>query len=271
MTSALHVDLYQLTSLIPHVSRGHIDDRVVMTFFSRRLPQNPVTGETVRGYLIWAGLQRCLDYLESARFSEEGLACLERHPSLGPALMDMPSLIQRLRRWQFSGTVHSPPEGTPIFAGSALRMDGTPLEAHGVKPAAYIPYLVIETDLLSAKLIETPLLSIINHMTMVASKAAHIVSAAREGGNRPVVEFGSRRTHPAAAVDAALAAYIGGCSATSNVEAHFRYGIPATGTMDHFAVQAWEQPDQPRHETEFAFFQAFHQHYPDKDTLLVDT
>ena len=141
-----------------------------------------------------------------------------------------------------------------------------------MQPAAYCPYLVVETDLLSAKLIETPLLSFINHMTMVASKASVVVDAARRAGeDRAVLEFGTRRTHPDAAVDAAVAAYIAGCAATSNVRAHVERGIPMSGTMDHFAVQAWERAGVPRHETERAFFEAFHRDFAGRDVLLIDT
>jgi nicotinate phosphoribosyltransferase len=268
MIDATRIDLYQLTSLVTHHEAGRSDDRVVMTFFSRNLPRNPHTGEFARGYIVWAGLAHALDYLERARFSEASIEALVAHGFLGPALAAVPELVQKLRNWSFHGTVHAPPEGTPIFAGPALRSDGSRLESHGVKPAAYTPYLIVETDLLSAKLIETPLLSIINHLSMVATKAAHVVDAA---GTRPVIEFGTRRTNMEAAVDAAYAAYIGGCAATSNVEAHRRFGIPMTGTMDHFAVQCWEQPDQPRHATEQAFFAAFHARFAGHDTLLVDT
>ena len=87
----------------------------------------------------------------------------------------------------------------------------------------------------------------------------------------PSLEFGSRRTHPQAAVDAAYAAYIAGCAGTSNVEAHHRYGIPVLGTMDHFAIQSWEQDGVPRHETEEAFFRSFHTAFPESSILLVDT
>lgn len=268
---ATRIDLYQLTSLVPHHAAGHSDDRVVLTYFSRRLPRNAHTREPARGYLLWAGLQRCLDHLEHARFTEEGLGSLLAHRVLGPALAAHPDLVERLRTWRFRGTVHAPREGTPLLAGRAVRSDGTPLEVDGVRPAAYCPYLAIETDLLSAKLVETPLLSIINHMTMVATKAAAVTTAARELGDRRVLEFGTRRTHPAAAVDAAVAAYLAGAAATSNVEAHVRHGVPMAGTMDHFAVQSWERPGVPRHETEQAYFEAFHAAYPDDDILLVDT
>jgi len=272
MIPATHIDLYQLTSLVPHHLAGRSDDPVVMTFFSRRLPRSVVTGEPARGYLLWAGLTRCLDHLEQARFDEERLASLLAQPILGPTLAEHPDLVERLRAWRFRGTIRAPREGTPLFAGTAVRTTSERLDIDDVRPAAYVPYLEVSTDLLSAKLIETPLLSVINHMTMVASKASRVVRAARAiDPARAVLEFGTRRTHPEAAVDAAVAAWIAGCAATSNVEAHARHGVPLAGTMDHFAIQAWEQPGVPRHETEEAYFRAFHEQFPGRDTLLVDT
>lgn len=264
---ATHLDLYQLTSLVPHFDAGLADTPVTMAFFSRRLPKTNA-GEPTRGYLLWVGLRRCLDWLAQARFDAAHLDTLRAHPTLGAALTARPALADRLLKWRFSGEIDAPPEGTPLVAGPAVRTDGTPLEIDGVRPAAQTPYLVVRCDLLTAKLIETPLLSIINHMTMVGSKAAQVVAAA---GDRAVLEFGSRRTHPQAAVDAAYAAWIAGCAGTSNVEAHHRYGVPALGTMDHFAIQAWERPDQPRHVTERAFFEAFYAAYPESALLLVDT
>ncbi|MCA9490350.1 MAG: nicotinate phosphoribosyltransferase [Myxococcales bacterium] len=269
---ATGVDLYQLTSLVTHHAAGRSGDRVVMTFFSRRLPRSTATDEPVRAFLLWCGLERCLDHLEHARFGDEELERLQGHPMLGPALKAHPDLVERLRSWRFAGAVRAPREGTPLVAGAAIRGDGQRLEVDGVRPSAYGPYLEIETDLLTAKLIETPLLSWINHQTMVASKAVLVVEAARAlGPGRSVLEFGTRRTHPEAAVEAARAAYLAGAAATSNVEAHVRYGIPVQGTMDHFAIQAWEQPGVPRHETEESFFRAFHRTFPDADVLLVDT
>jgi nicotinate phosphoribosyltransferase len=269
---ATHIDLYQLTSLVPHYLKGRCDDPVVMSFFSRRLPKHVTTGEPARGYLLFAGLRRCLEHLQQARFDDARLQTLLEQPLVGPTLRRHPALIERLRRWRFRGTIRAPREGTPLVSGAALRRDGRRLNVDDVRPAAYTPYLEVETDLLSAKLIETPLLSILNHMTMVASKASRVVSAARsQGEGRAVLEFGTRRTHPEAAVDAALAAWIAGCAATSNVEAHARHGVPVAGTMDHFAIQAWEEDGVPRHVTEQAFFRAFHEQFPGRDTLLVDT
>jgi nicotinate phosphoribosyltransferase len=265
MPSCLHLDLYQLTSLLVHHQAGASDIPVTMSFFSRKLPQNEATGQTCRPYLLQVALGRCLQWLAGARFDAAQLATLARHPQLGPRLS--PDLLKRLEQWHFSGIIDAPLDGSLLVAGKAVTMQGKPVEINGIKPSAWCPYLVVQTDLLSAKLIETPLLSLLNHMTMVASKAAQVVVAAK---GRPVYEFGSRRTHPEAAVDAALAAYIAGAAGTSNMEANHRYGIPALGTMDHFAIQSWEKPGVPRAETELAFFKAFYALYGG-GTLLVDT
>lgn len=267
MRAATHVDLYQLTSLVPHFDAGLAHAAATMSFFSRRLPRDSA-GQPVRGYLLWVGLRKALDWLADARFDEGALDTLKAHALLGPALTARPDLVDALRRWRFRGLVDAPLEGTPLWAGPALGADGRRLDVDGVRPAAQTPYLVVQTDVLTAKLIETPLLSIINHQTMVASKAARVALAA---GDRAVLEFGTRRTHPEAAVDAAYAAYVAGCAGTSNVEAHRRYGIPMLGTMDHFAIQAWERPGVPRHETERAFFEAFYRAFPENALLLVDT
>lgn len=266
MRSALHIDLYQLSSLLVHHHAGKASMPVTMSFFSRRLPRREDgSGQSARGFLLQAALGRCLEWLSEVRFDEAQLASLDRQPVVGPRLD--PELRRRLAEWRFEGIIDAPLDGTPLFAGTALGPDGKPVDFGGVCPSAACPYLVVQTDLLSAKLIETPLLSLLNHMTMVASKAAAVVEAA---GGRPVYEFGTRRTHPDAAVDAALAAWIGGCSGSSNVEAFHRYGVPCVGTMDHFAVQAWEQAGVPRATTEHAFFKAFYDTFAG-GMLLVDT
>lgn len=267
MISALHVDLYQLTSLVPHWDAGSGRRPVAMSFFSRRLPRSD-EGVPLRGFLLWVGLRRCLQWLEHARLDEAHLDALLREPMIGAALRQRPDLVAALRDWRFEGRIWAPPEGTPLWAGPAVDGAGRPVEVDGVRPAAQCPYLQVECDLLTAKLIETPLLSLINHMTMVASKAARVVLAAQ--GKR-VLEFGQRRTHPEAAVDAAYAAWIAGAWASSNVEAWARWGVPLAGTMDHFAVQSWERPGVPRGESERAFFRAFYETWPERCILLVDT
>jgi nicotinate phosphoribosyltransferase len=133
----------------------------------------------------------------------------------------------------------------------------------------YTPLLQVKTDLLRAKLIETPWLGYANHMSMVASKAARVVLAA---GKKSVMEFGQRRTHPAAALDATWAAWVAGIQSTSNVAAFARWGITATGTMDHFAIQASERKGVSRMDTERGFFSAYAKTFSAwPTTMLVDT
>jgi nicotinate phosphoribosyltransferase len=135
--------------------------------------------------------------------------------------------------------------------------------------AIYTPLLQVRTDLLRAKLIETPWLGFVNHMSMVASKAARVVLAA---GPKSVMEFGQRRTHPHAALDATWAAWVAGVASTSNVAAYARWGITATGTMDHFAIQAAERSGRSRIETEREFFAAYARTFAGlPTTMLVDT
>ena len=267
MTYATHIDLYQLTSLVPHWDAQRANKPVWMSFFSRRLPKGH-TGQSARSYLVWCGLHRCLQVLSELHFDESRIKTLCNHPILGPALQARPQLVDQLRHWRFQGEVWAVEEGEVLWASPAVNIRGEPVDFDGIRPSAMPPYLQVYTDLLTAKLIETPLLSIINHMSMVATKAAHLTMAAKD---RPILELGSRRTQINAAVDAAVAAYIGGVTGTSNIEANHLYGVPVIGTMDHFAVQSWEDQGQPIGETEKAFFKAFAKTYPESASLLVDT
>ena len=131
--------------------------------------------------------------------------------------------------------------------GLQLPVDVSGLEVGGAPFSVYTPLMQVKTDLLRAKLIETPWLGFVNHMSMVASKAARVVHAAN---GKSVMEFGQRRTHPAAGLDAAWAAWVAGISATSNVAAFARWRITTTGTMDHFAIQASERAGVSRAESE---------------------
>ena len=161
------------------------------------------------------------------------------------------------------------PEGSVAFAGPASRTDGSALVVNGAPLSIYTPLLQVQTDLVRAKLLETPWLGFINHMSMVASKAARVVDAAH---GTSVMEFGQRRTHPAAALDATWAAWVAGIQSSSNVAAFARWGITTTGTMDHFAIQAAEREEMTRAESERAFFAAYARTFPDvPTTMLVDT
>jgi nicotinate phosphoribosyltransferase len=267
MFEATRLDLYQLTSLIVHWDQHKSHTSAWMSFFSRALPKNYLN-QTSRHYIVFSGLKRALDWLKSMRFDEAHLQTLLKHPTLGPALQSRPALVEELRNWRFRGEVWAPKEGSLIWANPALDIDGQSWEKNGVQPAVQTPYFQIKADLFTLKLIETPLLSIINHQCMVASKASNLVELSND---KPIFEFGTRRTNIDAAVDAAYAAYLGGCAGTSNVEAHHRYGVPVVGTMDHFAIQAWEEVGVSRAETEKAFFKAFYAVYPSSASLLVDT
>lgn len=262
MSETLSLDTYQLTTLVSHFDAGRLDHRLSMAFFFRKLPRN-------RNFVLTCGLRQALTRASRLRFEPADLGALRAHPLLGPAFASRPLLWARLESLDgFEGEVDALPEGTPAFAGKALRTDGTPFEILGTPVTIYTPLAQARTDLLRAKLIETPWLSSFNHGSMVASKAARVVLAA---DGCPVLEFGQRRTHGDAAVDASYAAWLAGCAGTSNLRAWQTHGIPALGTMDHFAIQAAETPGIPIEKTERDAFAGFHAAFPTASTLLVDT
>jgi nicotinate phosphoribosyltransferase len=188
---------------------------------------------------------------------------------VGKALQSRPGLSAALRQIRgFVGEIDAVAEGTLVYADAARDATGAPVHVAGAALRIYTPMLQVRTDMVRAKLIETPWLGYINYLCMVASKAARVVLAAN---GKPVLEFGTRRAHPAAAVDAAYAAYISGASASSNMAATRKWGVPSIGTMDHFAIQAAEQPGRAPTETEGDFFAAFARAFPASSTLLVDT
>jgi len=263
MTRAtLGIDTYQLTTLVAHADEGRLGQTVSMAVFFRRMPRS-------RGYVVFCGLRRILQHAAQMRIDASELDAILRHPVLGPALTARPALRTALAALDgFRGEIDAMPEGTLAFAGPAVRTDGRPLDVAGARLVIYTPLLRVRTDMVRAKLLETPWLGYVNHMSMVASKAARVVDAA---GGKAVIEFGQRRTHPVAAVDATYAAYVAGVSASSNIAAYLEYGIPASGTMDHFAVQASEKPGVSPLETERAFFKAYADAFNGPTTMLVDT
>jgi nicotinate phosphoribosyltransferase len=258
----LTVDAYQLTTLVAHADAGRMESAVAMAFFFRKLPRN-------RNYVLFCGLRQILEHAAAMRLDGGDIETLLGDPLLGPALAERPALVAALRALDgFAGEIDALPEGTPAFAGPALRTDGRPFSVGDTRIGIYTPLMQVRTDLLRAKLIETPWLGRINHMSMVASKAARVVEAAR---GKPVLEFGARRTHPAAAVDASYAAWIAGGTATSNVAALRRWGVPISGTMDHFFVQATEQIGEKWPESEREAFAQFYRAFPHNSIMLVDT
>jgi nicotinate phosphoribosyltransferase len=227
---ALLTDLYELTMAAAYFENNFSAD-ASFELFVRSLPKQ-------RGYLIAAGLEQALQYLQNLRFQDDEIEFLRRLPVLqhiNSAFFDY------LREFRFTGDVWAIPEGTPVFGEE--------------------PLLRITAPIIQAQVVETCLLSTVTFQTMIASKAARVV---REAQGRSVVEFGSRRAHgPGAGVLAARAAYIAGCSGTSNVEAGRRYGIPVFGTLAHSFVMAYTDEEEA--------FREFLRLYPEHGVLLVDT
>ena len=230
-TPALRTDFYQLTMAVGYLHRQMAHQTVVCEAFVRRLPKH-------RGFLLVAGLERIVEFVRTLRFTRAQVDYLKAHPSLARALD--PETEAALLDFAFEGDLWAMPEGTVAFANE--------------------PLLRVQAPLWQAQMVETSLLSMLNHSTMVASKAARIVAAA---GGSAVMEFGTRRTHDEAAIDAARSAYIAGCVGTSNVEAGFRHGIPVFGTAAHMWTMS--------HASEDEAFDSYLSVYPQESTLLVDT
>jgi len=228
--SALLTDLYELTMAAAYFDAG-FREGASFELFVRSLPRQ-------RSFLVAAGLEQALDYLEGLRFQPQEIEYLRRHPAFGRV---SPEFFEYLAKLRFTGEVWAVAEGTPVFAME--------------------PLLRVIAPIIEAQIVETFLLSVLTFQTSVASKAARIAEAAQ---GRPVVEFGTRRAHgPEAGVLAARAAYLGGCAGTSNVEAGFRFGIPTYGTLAHSFVMAFEDEERS--------FREFERVFPQHATLLLDT
>lgn len=225
--SALLTDLYQLTMLDGYCRLG-MEQTAIFEFFVRRLPER-------RSFLIAAGLEQVLDYLENLKFTAEELDWLSSTRRISEIA------IERLRNFRFTGRVFAVHEGTVFFA--------------------HEPILRIEAPLPQAQLVESRIVNLLHYQTLVASKAARCRLAAPKA---ELIEFGMRRAHGAeAALLGSRASYIGGLDATATVEASYRYGIPMVGTMAHSFVQA--------HELETQAFENFARMHPDNAVLLIDT
>ena len=228
--SGLLADLYELTMAAGYLET-HFDACATFELFVRSLPPK-------RNFLVAAGLEQALEFLETVRFSSDDIAYLRNHPAF--ALISR-SFFDYLAAFRFSGDVWALAEGTVCFPGE--------------------PLLRVAAPIAEAQIVETALLATISFQTMIASKAARVAKAA---AGRPVVEFGTRRAHGTeSGVLAARAAYIGGCKGTSNVRAGQIFGIPTYGTQAHSWIMAHEREDEA--------FAQFMDIFPCHSVLLLDT
>ena len=225
--SALLTDLYQLTMLQTyHAERMH--ETAVFELFVRRLPPE-------RNFLLAAGLEQALDYLENLRFTAEERDWLTNTGRFSP------DFVATLTDFRFTGAVRALPEGTVFFANE--------------------PVLRVTAPLPQAQLVESRLINLLHYQTLIASKAVRCVLAA---SGKLLVDFGLRRAHGGeAALLAARASYLTGFAGTATVLAGMRFGIPLFGTMAHSLIQA--------HDREEDAFERFAAAQPDNVTLLLDT
>jgi nicotinate phosphoribosyltransferase len=228
--SGLLTDLYELTMAAGYFET-RFDARATFELFVRNLPRE-------RNYLVAAGLEQGIDFLENVNFTAEEIDFLRRHPVFH-SIRD--EFFDYLSRFRFTGDVWAMPEGTLVFPGE--------------------PMLRVTAPIIEGQIMETYLLATLSYQTMIASKAARVVTAA-EG--RQVVEFGARRGHgPIASLWGARAAAIGGCAGTSNVLAGQLYGMNTYGTQAHSWIMA--------HENEADAFSHFLDAFPQGAVLLLDT
>ena len=227
MNLTLLTDLYELTMMQGYF-KNNCNETVVFDMFYRNNPCG-------NGYAICAGLDQLIDYISHLHFSEDDIAYLE---SLHLFEDDF---LEYLRGFHFTGDIYAIPEGTVIF----------PRE----------PLVKVIAPIMEAQLVETALLTIINHQSLIATKTARVVYAADGGG---VMEFGLRRAQgPDAGVYGARAAMIAGCIGTSNVLAGQLFDVPVKGTHAHSWIMSF--PD------EYTAFKKYSELYPDACCLLVDT
>ncbi len=221
-------DFYELTMANGYLKSGMKDHIAYFDMFFRRVPDKG-------GYAIMAGIEQVVDYLDNLKFTGEDIDYLR---SKGVFCEEF---LQYLRDFKFECDVWAVPEGTPIFP--------------------HEPVITVRGSVIQAQFIETMLLLIVNHQSLIATKASRIVRAAQ---GRPVMEFGSRRAHGASAADfGARAAYIAGCAGTACTISDRDHAIPAIGTMAHSWVQMFAD--------EYDAFSAYCKIYPDNCVLLVDT
>ena len=210
--SALNTDLYELTMAAGYFAAGKQSDVATFELSVRRLPE-------ARNYLLAAGLQQAVEYLQNFSFKADEIDYLRSLPQFRRAPADFFQFLKDLR---FTGNLYALQEGTPVFANE--------------------PIAIVRAPIIEAQIVETYLISTFAFQTSIASKASRCVNAA---AGKMVVEFGSRRAHsPSAGVLAGRAAYLAGCGGTSNAEAGMRFGIPVFGTAAHSWTMAFHDEEE---------------------------
>lgn len=224
----LLMDLYQLTMSQGYYNEGLEDSKVVFDMFFRKIPNEG-------GYVIFAGLEQVVEYIQGLSFSEEEISQLRKMGLFNEEFLGY------LSNFRFKGDIYSVKEGTVVFPGE--------------------PLLTIVANPIEAQLIETMVLLTINHQSLIATKASRIVQSAQ---GRKVLEFGARRSQGYdGAIYGARASYIGGVDGTATTLATPMFGMPSVGTMAHSWVQIAS--------SEYEAFERYARNYPDSCTLLVDT
>ena len=223
----LMTDLYELTMMNGYSALGCAEKTAVFDLFFRQQGQI--------SYAVAAGLQQAIEYINELRFDDDDIEYLREAAGFGDEFLDS------LRTFRFTGDIFAVPEGTLVFPNE--------------------PILVVRAPLSQAQLIEPALLNIINHQTLIATKASRVKKSA---GKAVVSEFGLRRAQgPDAGIYGARASIIGGCGGTSNVLAGKMFDIPIMGTMAHSWIMSFP--------SELEAFRKFAEIYPDNTLLLVDT
>ena len=228
MNLTMLTDFYEITMANGYHGAGMKDEIAVFDMFFRRIPDDG-------GYAIMAGLEQVIEYLKKLEFTQEDIEYLR-----GKELFTE-EFLQYLLDFEFTCDVWAVPEGTPIFPGEHL--------------------ITVRGPVIQAQLVESMILLIVNHQSLIATKASRLVRAA---DGRPIMEFGTRRAHgTAAALYGARAACIGGCEGTACTIADEYFGTKAMGTMAHSWVQMFD--------SEYEAFHTYCEMYPTNATLLVDT
>ena len=225
---SLLADFYEFTMSNGFFTKNMTNNIAYFDVFFRKIPDNG-------GYVIVSGLEQIIDYIKSLKFDNEDIDFLRNTNKFSEEFLNY------LYKFKFTGDIWAIPEGTVVFPNE--------------------PLITVRAPIIEAQILETFILLLINHQSLIATKASRIVSSAK---GRPVMEFGARRAH---SIDAAFlgarAAMIGGCIGTSCTLTAKEFNVPALGTMAHSFIQSFD--------SEYEAFKAYAECYPNDCTLLIDT